>query len=155
MTKSYPFPVPRVRELSGELEIVGCVGPDLSSASSSSAEEDTTVPPVHNQPEIPLIITSDHEESMKHNDKNMSDSPSSNSKLFQFTNKPSRRYTTCSNRMVGNKHGHAIRVTRRTRNNQRLTRRFSMVKNIVVQPSDATQDDVSKARMKLQRKPQV
>ena len=148
LTKSYPFPVPRIRMLPREFVVASCGGPDLSSSSASSADENTTTVQSH-EPEIPVIITTD--ESVKSNTISMSHF-SSDSQLFQFPTKPKRRYTTYSNRVVGNKPGHITRVPRPTRSNQR---HFTFVKSVTAQPPDATQDDVSKARIKLQNRSQT
>ena len=129
--------------LPSEFEMASCDGPDLSFSTSNSADEDATAVPstsVHHKPELP--------ESVKNSKKSLHHS-SSDSQLFQFSNKPNRRYSTYSDRLMMSKKNGQIRVPRRSRN---IHRHFTDIKSIAVQPPDATQDDVSKARIKLQSK---
>jgi len=151
LTKSYPFPVPRVRKISNEFTMATCVT-DLDSSSSKSSDEDTmVVPSIHYESELPLT----HNESiepMKSTNRNLSHS-SSDSDLLVVPN-PSRRHTTTTY------HNKSTTVTDKyhsipRRFKRRPTRHFTFVKSIVVEPPNANQEDVSKARYKLQNKAQA
>lgn len=148
LTKSYPFPVPRIRELSSEFAMATCV-PDLDSSSSKSADEETMpVPSIQCESELPLT----HNESiepMKNTKKGLSHS-SSDSELLVAP----RQYTTYHNHLTTNKNNNTVGVPRRARK-RRSARHFTVVKSIVVEPPDANQEDVSKARYKLQNKAQT
>ena len=155
LTKSYPFPVPRIRELSSEFAMPSC--PHTNSASESNVEDEdsTTAPLMHNGSDIPLIrqesVTS--QEPMRSNSINHL---SSDLESFQVAHKPKKRYTTYHpTNSTSNDKSNTINVTRHSGAYLRSSRRFTFVKSIVVEPPDANQDDVYKARFKLQSKDQL
>lgn len=138
LTENYPFPVPHIRELSSEYTIPGCDS-DLNSSSSSLTDEDSAAVPSTKSQE-PVISYN------KSLNRSLSDS-----NLFQVThrsNEQHKSYMTSGN-------SHTINVFSHGGAQQRSTRRQTVAKCVVVEPSDASQGDVLKARFKLQSKKQA
>ena len=156
-TKSYPFPVPRIRDLSSEFAMPSC-NPDVNSSPELGVEdeEDSNAVPVHNNSEVPLM----DEESMASQKPTRNDDKSENhlfshSDSFQVVHmhKPKKRHTTYH--LTNNDKNNTLNVPRRSAAYRRSPRHFTYVKSIVADPPDATQDDVYKARFKLQSKDHI
>ena len=151
LTKSYPFPVPRIRDLSSEFAMPSCVQ-DLDYIPSD--EDSMAAPLMHNNTEVPMIreetVTS--QEPMS-DDRNTNDLQSS-----QVAHKPKKQYITYNPKHMTN--DERIEISSRSLPRYRYTgphlrsRRFTDVKSIVAEPPDANQDDVYKARFKLQSRHQ-
>lgn len=162
LTKSYPFPVPRIRELSSEFAMPSCDSHlNASSASNAEDEDSTTAPSTNKNSDIPLI----HQESVISQEPTRSDDGgtnhlSSSLESFRVTHKPisKKRYTTyhpIANSSTSNDKTNTINVPRHSGVHPRSfsnARRVTFVKSIVAEPPDANQDDVYKARHKLQNK---
>ena len=152
LTKSYPFPVPRISNLSSEFAMPSCDSELKSSASKITSKDSSTAPVMDEKSQLPLIQTesSDNQKPVRNRAKTLSHS-SSDSQLFQDVHKPritSYPYVLPS----GNNNINTLNLPRLTTglSYERATRRFTVIKTITAEPPDATQDDVSKARFKLQ-----
>lgn len=156
LTKSYPFPVPRIRELSSEFAMPSC-DPHMNASSMSSEENEdsTTTPLMNNNSDVPLI----HQESVisqepVKDDDNGTDHLSSLDSFQMARKPPKKRYTTYHpHNSTRNDKTNTLNVLRHSEEHLGLSRRrITFVKSIVAEPPDANQDDVYKARHKLQSK---
>ena len=151
LTKSYPFPVPRISNLSSEFAMPSCDSELKSSASKITSKDSSTAPVMDEKSQLPLIQTesSDNQKPVRNRAKTLSHS-SSDSQLFQDVHKP--KITSNPHLPSGNNNSNTLSLPRLTRGitYQRAARRFTVIKTITAEPPDATQDDVSKARFKLQ-----
>ena len=123
--------------------------------SSVEDEDSTTAPVMNNKFDVPLI----HQESVisqepMRSDDNGTDHLSSDLESFPVTHKPKMRYTTYHpHNSTSNDKTNTINVPRYSEGHLGLSRRrITFVKSIVAEPPDANQDDVYKARNKLQSK---
>ena len=118
-------------------------------------DKDSTIAPLmNNESDVPLIHTESvaSQEPMRSDDESTGHL-SSDLELFQVTHKPKKRYTTYHpNHLTSSDKSNTINVPRRSGAYLRSTRRLTFVKSIVAEPPDASQDDVYKARFKLQSK---
>ena len=155
LTKSYPFPVPRIRNLSSEYAMLSC-DPYIDSSSSSVTDEDSnTAPMIHKDSQMPLV----HKRSLAsqksgRNDGNINHS-SSDSELLQGVPKSKKHHSSYhpgDSASNINDYSNSLSIPRRSVGHRRSARRFTVIKCIAVEPPDANQDDVSKARSKLQSK---
>ena len=160
LTKNYPFPVPRIRGLSDEFTVASYHEQESNSLSSSgAADEDTATvqdesitaaPSIHHESDPPnwSVVSQkqiDNERTINH--------ASSDPQLVHKPNNQQR--TSFSHNKYNRKYVHTVgvpRAARRVKAHRRSTRRFADVKSLVVEPPDANQDDVCKARFKLQNK---
>ena len=151
LTKSYPFPVPRISNLSSEFAMPSCDSGLKSSASKITGKDSSTAPVMDEKSQVPLIQTesSDSQKAVRNRAKTLSHS-SSDSQLFQDVHEP--KITSNPHLPSGNNNSNTLNLPRHTRGitYHRATRRFTVIKTITAEPPDATQDDVSKARFKLQ-----
>lgn len=156
MTKNYPFPVPRIRELSSKFTVASC---DEESTPSPTVLDENAVAasPDENKTSIPsiqIIESAANQEPVVNNDESLNHS-SNDSELMVVVHNPSRQRTTFNvhSRNNDNKnYDHKIYVPRHDKTHRRFTEHYAHVKSIVVKPPDATQEDVSKARFKLRGK---
>ena len=153
LTKSYPFPVPRISNLSSEFAMPSCDS-ELECISSKIAMKDSsTAPTMDDISQVSLICTesSDSQKPAKNRAKTLSHS-SSDSELFQDAHKAKVKHTSFHPHHSTEYNTNAINLPRLTRGitYHRATRRVTVIKTITAEPPDATQDDVSKARFKLQ-----
>ena len=140
LTKSYPFPVPRICNLSSEFTMPSCDS-ELTSSSSKITAKDM----MDDKSQVPLIL-SESSDSQKPARNHVLSHSSSDSQLIQ-DDKPN--ITSYPHLPSGN--SNTLSLPRHTRGitYRRGTRHFSVVKTIVAEPPDAKQDDVSKARFRL------
>ena len=150
LTKSYPFPVPRIRDLSSEFAMPSCVtdlnypSPDEVSIAAPLMDNDTEVPIMREE-----VVTSQEPIS---EDRNANDS-----ELSQVIRKPKKQNITYQPKHMTNNERAKIdsnSLPKHTAPRVRRSRRFTDVKSIVAEPPDANQNDVYKARFKLQSKDQ-
>ena len=144
LTKSYPFPVPRICNLSSEFAMPNC-DLELKSSSSKTATKDSiSACTMDDKVQHPLICTEFSDSQKPTRDRVLSHS-SSDPQLFQDACKP--KITSYPHLPSGSSNTlslprHTCGITYR--------RCATVIKSIVAEPPDANQDDVSKARLKLQ-----
>ena len=153
LTKSYPFPVPRICNLSSEFAMPSCDS-ELECISSKVAMKDSsTAPTIDDTSQVSLICSesSDSQKPTKNQAKTLSH-PSSDSQLFRDAHKTKVKHTTFHPHHSAEYNTNTMNLPRHTRGitYHRATRRVTVIKTIAAEPPDATQDDVSKARLKLQ-----
>ena len=150
LTKSYPFPVPRISQLSSEFAMPSCDSELNSSSSQIAIKDSSTAPIIDEKSQFPLIQTesSDSEKPVRSRAKTLSHS-SSDLQLFQEVCKP--KITSNPHFLSGNNNSNTLSLPRHTRGitYRRAARHFTVIKSIVAEPPDANQNDVSKARFKL------
>ena len=147
LTKSYPFPVPRICNLSSEFAMPSCDSEMMSSSSKIATKDSTTACMMDDKSQVPLICTESSDSQKPERNRVLSHS-SSDPELFQDTSKP--KITSYPHLPSGS--SNTLNLPRHTRGitYRRGTRHLTVVKTVVAEPPDATQDDVSKARFKLQ-----
>lgn len=151
LTKNYPFPVPRIRDLSGEVRTECC---RLHSHMTPLIKKKSRkVAPVTNPASLPSVTIASDDGDYTSSDENSRKGRkilvhhSSDSKLQPPGHvKPPR-------------HDHmrySVRSPRRYHRMSRFTshRHNSFVKSIVEEPPDASQQEITKAKLKLSRKGQ-
>ena len=151
LTKNYPFPVPRIRDLSGELRIECCKW--HSHLASMPKNKSRKVTAVANPAPLQSLTTASDDGDYTSSDENTRKEQksvahySSDSKLQPPGHVQPPRH----------EHIHySVRNPRRYRGTTRFSsrRHRSFVKSIVKEPPDASQQEVAKAKRKLLHKSQ-
>ena len=145
LTKSYPFPVPRIRKLSNKFTM-----PSSVNYLSVEDEDFMAASLMHNNTEVPLI----HHQSVTSQEP-MSDDGNTND--LESSHQPKKQNGTYyPNHLKNDERVNSKTLPAYTSLRPHLRFRcFTDVKSIVAEPPDANQDDVYKARIKIQSRDQL